>query len=68
MRSRPSGLRRDQLDVERTRDPARDLVLEGEHIARIAVEPVCPEMRVGFGVNQLGADAELVARSPDAAP
>jgi len=39
---RPSGLRCNQLDAERVRDPARDLGLQGEEIASVAVEPLCP--------------------------
>ena len=59
---RPGGLRADQREVERDRDPARDLVLQGEQIARVAVEPLGPQMRVGLGIDQLGVDADLVAR------
>ena len=66
MLGRPGGLRADQLEVERDRDPARDLVLQSEQIARVAVEPLGPEMRVGLGIDQLGVDADLVARPPDA--
>jgi hypothetical protein len=61
MLGRPGGLRRDELDAERICEPARDLVLQSEQIARLAVEPFRPEMRVGRGIDQLGADADLVA-------
>ncbi len=66
MLGRPGGLRGYQLDAERVREPARDLVLQSEQIARVAVEPLGPQMRIGCGIAQLGADAELVARSPAA--
>jgi len=38
MLGRSGGLRSDQLDAESVRDPARDLVLQGEEIARVTVE------------------------------
>ena len=40
------GLRVDQLKVERDRNPARDFVLHGEQISRVAVEALGPEMRI----------------------
>ena len=60
MLGRPGGLSAGQFDVERNCDPARDFVLQGEQIARVAVEPFRPKTRVGFGVDQLGVDADLV--------
>jgi hypothetical protein len=62
----PGGLCGDQLEVERDSDLARDLVLQGEQIARVAIETLGPQMRVGLGIDQLGVYAELVARPPDA--
>ena len=56
----------DQLYAESVREPAGDLVLNGEQIGRVAVETLCPQMRVRRGIDQLGADTDLVARSPDA--
>jgi AraC-like DNA-binding protein len=48
--------------------PARRLVvLQGEEIAHVAIEPLGPEMRVGLGIDQLGVDAKLVAGPADAA-
>jgi hypothetical protein len=44
---RPGGLCGDQLDAERVGEAARDLVLQGEQIVRVAVEPLGPQMRVG---------------------
>ena len=66
MLGRSGGLRSDQLDAERVRDPARDLVLQGEEIARVTVEALGPKMRVGQGIDQLGVDSNPVARPPDA--
>src|SRR5438105_2751986 len=56
----------DQLKVERNGDPARDLVLQGEQIAYVSVEALGPQMRVALGIDQLGVDADLVARPSDA--
>src|SRR4029077_20217228 len=66
MLSGPGGLGSDQLDTESVRDSARDLVLQSEQIAGVVVEPLRPKMRVGCGIDQLGADAKLVAGPPDA--
>ena len=46
--------------IERDRGPLRDLVLDPEQIVHITVEPLHPKMRVGLGVDQLGADAEMI--------
>jgi hypothetical protein len=61
MLGRPGRLRANQLEVESDRDPAPDLILEREQIARVAGEPLCPQMRVVLGIDQLGSDAELTA-------
>jgi hypothetical protein len=66
MLARSGSLRRDQLNAERVRELARDFVLQREQITSIAVKPFCPQMRVGFGVDKLGIDANPVARPPDA--
>src|SRR6516162_2432185 len=63
----PRSLSSDQLYIERYRDPARDLVLQSEQIGHVAVESLSPQMSIGFGVDQLRIDADLVARPPDAA-
>src|SRR5712671_6565824 len=44
MLGRPGGLCSDQLEVEGVSNPGCDLVLQGEQIARVAVEPLRPEM------------------------
>ena len=66
MLGRLGGRSSDQLDAQRVREPARDLVLQSEQIDRVAVEPLCPEMRVARGADQLGVDADLGALPPDA--
>ena len=67
MFSRPGGFRADQLQFECNRDAARDLVLQGEQVARVAVEALGPDMCVGHGIDQLCADADLLARPADGA-
>jgi hypothetical protein len=64
--ARSVGLGGDQLEVERDRDPARDLVLQGEQIRHVAVEPLGPQMLVGCGIDKLCVDANLVARPANA--
>ena len=66
MFGRSAGLGPDQLQVERNRDPARDLVLQREQIACVAIEPVGPKVRVALGIDQLGIDADLAAGPTDA--
>jgi len=63
----PGRLCPNQRYIERVRDPARDLVLQREQVADVAVEALGPEMRVGRGVDQLGVDANPVPRSLDTA-
>src|SRR5215471_9825990 len=62
----PCGLRGDQLEVQRDCQPSRDRILQREEIARIAIEPLGPQMRVAFGIDELGVDADLVAQATDA--
>ena len=66
MFSRPGSLRSDQLNAERVGDLARDLVLQGEKIARVAIEPLGPQMSIGLGIDQLRVYADTDARLPDA--
>ena len=42
MPDRPTGLRAKKFELERNRDAARNLVLEGEEIRRAAVEVLLP--------------------------
>ena len=53
--------------MEGDRNPPGDLVLQREQIARIALEPLGPDMRVGRGVDQLGRDSNPLARALNAA-
>ena len=59
-------LSRDQLKAERNGDLAGDLVLDGEQITDVAIEPLGPSVRVALGVDQLGRDPNLLVRSLDA--
>ena len=63
---RQGSLRSDQFEIEGVCDPTRDLVLQGEEIAGVAIESLGPQMRVALGVDQLRANAYLLARSLDA--
>jgi hypothetical protein len=51
MLGRPGRFRPDEFKVECNRDPARDLVLQGEQIARVAIEAFCPQMRVPLSID-----------------
>ena len=57
-RGRPGGLSGKQLQVKRSRDAARDLVLQSVQIGCVAVEPLCPQMGVRLAVDQLGSDPQ----------
>jgi hypothetical protein len=61
MLGRSDGLRSNQFDAKRVREPACDLVLQGEQITCVAVEPFRPKMRVRRSIDQLGTDADLIA-------
>jgi hypothetical protein len=66
MLGRSAGLGPHQFQVECNRDPAGDLVLQGEQIIRVTVEPLGPQMGVALGIKQLRADADPVTRPADA--
>jgi hypothetical protein len=57
----PGGLRCDQLNLERIPDLARNLVLQSEQIAYVAVEALGPQVRIGLGVDKLRVDADPAA-------
>ena len=59
----PDGLRIDKLEAEFYRNPAGDFVLESEEITDVTVEALRPQMGATFGVDQLGVDADSVARA-----
>src|SRR6516164_2252313 len=67
MLARPGRLRGNQLNAELVREPDCDLVLHGKQVARVAAKALSPKMLVGFGGDQLGVDADLVARPSHAA-
>src|SRR5690348_1244271 len=62
----PGGFRPNKLEVKRYSNSVRDLVLKREQIARVRVEALGPEVGVGLRVDQLGIDADLIARTPNA--
>ena len=62
---RPGSFGADQLEVECNRNAVCNLVLQGEKIAGVAVEPLCPQMHIGFGIDQLGSDADPGSRPLD---
>src|SRR5262249_39311591 len=59
--------RGDHARAHRAGDTAGDLALDTEQIGGAAIDPVGPEMRAGFGIDQLRVDAYLVAGASDAA-
>jgi hypothetical protein len=61
----PGRFHRNKLKVKRYSNSVGDLVLQSEQIACVRVEPLGPEMGIGLGVDQLGIDADLIARTPD---
>src|SRR5208282_5636436 len=61
MFDRAAGFGDRKLRLQRAGDPRRDLVLQGEQVADIAVETLGPELRTGFGIDELDIDPYLVA-------
>jgi hypothetical protein len=60
-------LGRQQVQVQLDCDPAGDLVLHREQVFGVAVEALGPQIRRGFGVDQLGVDTDARAELADAA-
>ena len=56
-----------ELEIERPRKTASDLALSFRQIPAIGVEPVRPNMRAAFGIDQLHVDQNLIATSTHAA-
>src|SRR5580698_8535566 len=56
----------EQIHLEGTRNSARNLGLELQHIAEIAVVGLGPEVKSRDRIDQLRRDAHGVARAPDA--
>ena len=62
----PIALGFEQFRLDSAGDGIRDLVLQLEQVGEVTVEPLCPKMRVCFGINQLGVDAHPSARPANA--
>ena len=60
------GVRDGQLELQCPRNLAGDLVLKAEQIAHVAVEPLRPEVRARFSIDELRVYANLLARSTHA--
>ena len=57
----PVLLGRRQFDPKRGDDPCPDLVLEAKDVRRLAVVAFGPKVGAGFGIDQLGVDADTPA-------
>ena len=57
-RAAPLAFRRVDVDVEMARDRARDLVLHGEALRRLALEAIGPDLQPGRDVDQRRIDAQ----------
>src|SRR5262245_53946711 len=55
------------MGSKRCDDASRHLVLDGKEVFEPAVVAFCPAMCASCGINELGADADAVAASADAA-
>ena len=64
---RASRLGGGELGVQRPSQPRDDFVLHVEQVGQGLVEPLCPEMIAGFGVDELHIDAHAIAAALDAA-
>ena len=68
-RRRPDGhaFRRQELDLQGCHDLQRDLVLEREDVAEVAVIALGPDVAAGCPFDQLGVDPHLLAGLANAA-
>ena len=57
----------DEFEVERLSEAAGDLALRVRKISAVGLEPVGPNMRTTFGVDQLNIHPNLIASPPYAA-
>ncbi len=64
---RADPLRGQQPALDGGGDAARYLVLHGEYVAQLAVEAIRPVVPAGRGIDELGADAQPLARATYAA-
>ena len=55
------GVRDVQLELQRSRNLAGDLVLKVEQTAHVAIEPIGPEVRASFSIDELRVYANLLA-------
>ena len=63
----PRFFARTQLDLERSNDLLRQLVLHREDIRELAIKAVGPDVRAARGIDELAGNAHPVARLADAA-
>ena len=64
---RPQALGLDQFHPERIGEPRDDVELQLAEIRALPLEPVSPDVRAGFGRDELGVHRNLVARAPHTA-
>ena len=67
MLGRSGSLGGDQLNAERVRDLARDLILQREEVGEIAVIAFGPDVLAGLGLDELRSDADAIAGFAQAA-
>src|SRR5207245_2840934 len=63
----PPALRRDQLYVDGTGQPGRDLVLHVEKVGPLLVEAFGPQMHAALGIDELRIESHPLAGVLDAA-
>jgi hypothetical protein len=63
---RPQALCLDQFHPERIGESRDDVELQLPEIGALPLKPVSPQMRAGFGRDELGVDRDLLAGPPHA--
>jgi hypothetical protein len=58
---RTPRVRNVQLELQRSRNLAGDVVLKAEQITHVAIEPIGPEVRASFSIDELRVYANLLA-------
>ena len=56
-----SGIDFDQSTLQGPRKSRYDLIAHVKEIGAVRIELVCPQMRAGIGINELGIHSQLVA-------
>src|SRR5215471_18177817 len=56
----------EQFGLDGAGDSGGNLVLQGKQITKVTVEALCPQMRVGVGLDQLSADTHPFGRPAQA--